>query len=659
VCGIVGIYRRDGAAVDPDQLVRLRDSMIHRGPDDAGDWIRPRGDLGLAHRRLAIVDTSDAGHQPMANEDGSVQVVFGGEIYNHVELRRRLERQGHAFRSRCDTEVLVHLYEERGLEMVDELVGMFSFAIWDERRERLVLARDRLGVKPLYWLDDGRTFAFATEIKALLPLLGGREIDPTALRHYLTFVAVPPPRTLFRDVAKLAPASVMVVDRDGPREPRRYWDPLDDAARGLEPDDWGAELLTRLERSVERRMMSDVPVGVLLSGGVDSSTNVALMTSVTGEPVNTFSVGFRDAPDLNEFGWARQIAERYGANHREVMIDSDDLWAAMEALVHHQDEPIADPVCVPLYFVSELARRSGVPVVHVGEGADELLAGYPTYARARSMARGPWRLLRSLPGPLRAALARAGAAVLSRRPGREIEHEALLRAAERDGKLWWGGAVAFYEHAADRIATKRLRGDPGAPQARDVVAAIAADADERGARDDLDRIIYQDLRLRLPELLLMRVDKLTMAHSVEAREPFLDHELVELAMAMPSDVKVRGGVGKHVLKQVVSDLLPDEVVWRPKQGFSTPVAEWFRGGSGEELSRRLEGSAIHELGYLDRGRMRALVADHQERRADRSFQLWNLLNLCEWYDHWIATGDRDTVAPAGGSRAASPWRAGA
>jgi asparagine synthase (glutamine-hydrolysing) len=638
MCGIVGIFRRDGGPVAAGEIEAMRDTMVHRGPDADGLWIRETApNVGFGHRRLSIVDLSEHGRQPMFNEDGTVAVTFNGEIYNHELLRSELERLGHRFHSRCDAEVLVHLYEEHGPPMVDRLVGMFAFAIWDERNHRLLLARDRLGIKPLYFLDDGRSFAFASEIKALLPLVRERVIDPIALSHYLTFVAVPPPRTLFAGVSKLAPAHTMVVSRDGPRAPEQYWDPIEDRDR-LEVDDidWAAELRFRLERSIDRRMMSDVPVGVFLSGGVDSSTNVALMSRLVDQPINTFSVGFRDAEQFNEFQFARRIASQYGTNHHEVTIDSDDLWRFMPDLVFHQDEPIADPVCVPLYFVAKLAKDNGVTVVHVGEGADELFAGYPTYLQAHDVATGPWSRFRSLPGPARAAAAWCGTRVLARRPGLDTYREALNRGGQRDGRLWWGGAVAFYELGLDRVTTARLRSQMDGQFPSQVVESIAQDAARAGARDELDRLIYQDLRLRLPELLLMRVDKLTMANAVEARVPFLDHQVVELAMAMPLEEKIRDGIGKHVLKRAVSDLLPEDLVWRPKQGFGTPVSQWFRGPLADALSRRLEESAINELGYFDRDEVRKVLELHRSGRAERSFQLWNLLNLTFWFDHWIA-----------------------
>ncbi len=638
MCGILAVVRRDRARLDPERLATLRDTMAHRGPDDGGVWMRePDGNVGLAHRRLAIVDLSAAGHQPMASDDGLACVTFNGEIYNHAELRTRLERRGHRFRSRCDTEVLVHLYEEYAERMVDHLVGMFAFAIWDERRARLFVARDRLGVKPLYWIDDGVTFACASEIKALLPLLSRREIDETALSHYLTFVAVPAPRTLFRGVSKLPPASTMSADLNGRTQVETYWDPIASRADfGGESVDWEAELRLRLERSIERRMMSDVPVGVFLSGGVDSSTNVALMSRLVDHPINTFSIGFRDVPEFNEFGWARQVAERFGTAHHEMEIDADDLWRFLPDLVHHQDEPIADPVCVPLYFVSRLAKQHDVTVIHVGEGADELLAGYASYVQAHAMTVGPWRRFRAVPSGLRAASAYAGAGLLTGRPGYQTHREALLRAAQPDGRLWWGGAVAFYERGLRDVTTADYRSRLNGEAPRDVVAAINRDAGRAGARDELDRLIYQDLRLRLPELLLMRVDKLTMANSIEARVPFLDHELVELAMAMPPDEKIRDGVGKHVLKRAVGDLLPRELLWRPKQGFGTPVSQWFRGSLGDQLEDRLRRSAINDLGVLDRGAVSDLLRLHRSGRAERSFQLWNVLNLSVWFDHWIA-----------------------
>ncbi len=554
MCGIVGVYARDGSSLDESLVERMRDSMVHRGPDDSGLWRSPGGHAVLGHRRLAIVDLTPAGRAPMANEDGSVQVTFNGEIYNHRQLRAELERKGHRFRSKCDTEVLVHLWEDSGPEMVKRLTGMFAFAIWDDNRETMFVARDRLGIKPLYWLDDGRRFACASEIKALLPLLERNEIDETALANYLTFVAVPPPRTLMAGIRKLAPATMMLVDRGGPADPHRYWDPIANRVdfQG-EATDWEEALELRLETlgpaaDDERRSGRRLSLGwrrFLDQCCVDvpSSSTTLSTRSASASTGRSSSMSF---------GWARRIASQFGTNHHEVRIDEEDMWQFLPSLVHHQDEPIADPVCVPVYFVAKLAKDNGVTVVHVGEGADELFAGYPTYVTAERIARRYWRRFRALPGPLRSLIGALGDRALGSNPSYEIHREALRRGTQADGHLWWGGAVAFYEQALGRVATPELWRKLDGEQPREVVASIYRDAVSAGARDELDHIIYQDLRLRLPELLLMRIDKLTMANAVEARVPFLDHELVELAMAMPRGEKIRDRVGKHVLKRAVS-----------------------------------------------------------------------------------------------------------
>jgi len=359
------MYRRDGRSVDREELARLRDTMVHRGPDDDGLWLRePVADVGFGHRRLSIVDLTEHGHQPMFNEDGSVAVTFNGEIYNHEALRAELEQRGHRFSSRCDTEVLVHLYEEYGPDMVHRLVGMFAFAVWDEDRQQVFLARDRLGIKPLYFLDDGRTFAFASEIKALLPLLPRRELDPGALIEYLTFVAVPPPRTLFAGVSKLAPAETMVITRKGPQPAHRYWDPIANRVQlDVDPVDWEAELRFRLERSIDRRMMSDVPVGVFLSGGVDSSTNVALMSQLIDDPVNTFSIGFAGDSEFNEFDWARRIAEQFGTRHR-----AREVGCAASACRHDCSRPYVAGTSSRSFSPLLASRRGGDHSAHLRDG---------------------------------------------------------------------------------------------------------------------------------------------------------------------------------------------------------------------------------------------------------------------------------------------------
>ena len=611
--------------------------MTHRGPDDAGCWRRePGGNVALGLRRLAIVDTSELGRQPMANEDGTVQAVFNGEIYNHAELRADLQRRGHRFRSRCDTEVLVHLYEERGPAMVDHLVGMFAFAIWDEGKESLFMARDRLGIKPLYWLDDGRRFAFASEIRALVPLLQTREVDPTSLFQYLTFVAVPAPRTMFAGIAKLGPAEAMMVGPKGPQRPWRYWDPIANRARfDGEAPEWESAVRARLERSIELQLMSDVPLGAFLSGGVDSSSNVALMSGLVRAPINTFTVGYHGIDAYNEFGWASQIADRFGCTHHELRVDANQFWQGISAVVRHLDEPVGHTVSVPIYLISRLAKESGVTVALFGEGSDEIFAGYPAYEQFESAANRAWHRFRRLPPLLRTPLGTAAGALMRLDPNLEFRREVLLRAMQRKGRLWWGQGIGFYDNALRRITTRRLQAAV-AEQPADVILATAAEADRAGARDELDRIIYQDLRLRLPEQLLIRADKLTMANSLEGRFPFLDHKLVELAMALPFDEKIRDGVGKHALKRAMGDLLPAELLWRPKQAFSSPFGEWLRDGFGDRVERQLRRSAIGELGYLNMPAVQQLLDLHRSGRAERSNQIWPLFSLSAWFDYWVA-----------------------
>jgi len=638
MCGICGILAfNDGFACDERVAVAMRDTMIHRGPDDAGVWVSPTGRVALAHRRLSIVDVSHSGHQPMSNEDGSVWISFNGEIYNHAELRSELEGRGHRYRSRCDTETIVHLYEEEGARCVERLDGMFAIAIWDERRRELFLARDRLGKKPLYWTRTAAGLTFASEIKALLrhPAVSA-DLDVDAFHDYLTFVCTPAPSTMFAGISKLSPAERVTVGIDGNIHSEIYWTPM--SARASEEvadrgeDELGERLLELLRASIAKRMMSDVPFGVFLSGGVDSSTNVALMSELMSEPVRTFSVAFHEQERYNELEYARQIARRFGTDHHEVIIDSDDLVSFLPEMVHHQDEPIADWVCVPLYYVSKLARDSGTIVVQVGEGSDEIFHGYQAYIDAVARRRRYWEPFQRAPALLR-NLAASSAVELARHTGRGIPHAQYLADAAAGQLPFWGGAICYTGELKRQI----LAGNGNRPDAYRVVQRLWDEAErERPGADLLQKMTYLELKQRLAELLLMRVDKMTMATSVEARVPFLDHQLVEFALALPIDMKVRGGVGKWLLKRTVDGLLPHDIVYRKKQGFGAPVAEWFRGDLGMRAQREIRDSSLAERGLLDYARIDELWDAHRSGRADWSFQLWNLYNVSAWHDHWVA-----------------------
>src|SRR5580693_1138812 len=551
MCGICGVLAfNDGFACDERVIVAMRDTMTHRGPDDGGLWRSPSGRMALGHRRLSIVDVSHSGHQPMSNEDGSVWVAFNGEIYNHDELRRELQARGHRFRSRCDTETIVHLYEEERELCVERLDGMFALAVWDERRRELFLARDRLGKKPLYWTRTSSGMVFASEIKALLrhPAITA-DLDIGAFHDYLTFVCTPAPSTMFAGINKLSPAQRMTVTAAGAVRSDTYWTPmsasLEQQLAGAGEQELGARLLELLRASIAKRMMSDVPFGVFLSGGVDSSTNVALMSELMSKPVRTFSVAFRGEERYNELPYARTVARRFATDHHEVLIDADDLVSFLPEMVHHQDEPIADWVCVPLYYVSRLARETGTIVVQVGEGSDELFHGYQNYIDSVARRRRYWEPFQRLPAAARRLIG-ASAVAFSRHTGRGVLHAQYVADAAAGRLPFWGGAICYTGELKRQIlADRRDR-----PDAYRVVSRLweQAERDLPGA-GLLEKMTYLELKQRLAELLLMRVDKMTMATSVEARVPFLDRDLVEFAIALPARMKVRDGVGKWLLKR--------------------------------------------------------------------------------------------------------------
>jgi asparagine synthase (glutamine-hydrolysing) len=638
MCGICGVLAFDeNFACDAQVVSAMRDTMAHRGPDDAGVWHSPAGRVGLGHRRLSIVDVSHSGHQPMGSEDGEVWVTFNGEIYNHAELRPELEARGHRYRSHCDTETIVHLYEQEGERCVERLDGMFALAIWDERKRKLFLARDRLGKKPLYWTRTPRGFAFASEIKALLrhPAIGA-DLDVQAFYDYLTFVCTPAPATMFAGIRKLSPAERMSVSADGTVHSDVYWSPMSAqavaATSGAGEDELAERLLELLRASIAKRMMSDVPFGVFLSGGVDSSTNVALMAELMAEPVRTFSVAFHEHERYNELEYARQVARRFKTEHHEVRIDAVDLESFLPEMVYYQDEPIADWVCVPLYYVSKLAREHGTIVVQVGEGSDELFHGYQNYIDAVSRMRRYWQPFQRVPAGVRGALA-ASAHGLARLTGRGILHAQYVTDAAAGRLPFWGGAICYTGELKRQILTA----NGSCPDAYRLVQRLWSQAEhERPGADLLEKMTYLELKLRLAELLLMRVDKMTMATSVEARVPFLDRELVEFALALPARMKVRDGSGKWLLKRAVDGLLPSEIVHRRKQGFGAPVSEWFRGELGRRAQQQIRDSSLAERGLLDYARIDRLWDAHRSGKADWSFQLWNLYNVSAWHDHWVA-----------------------
>ncbi len=646
MCGIAAFFDPDGRSPEPEWLEAAAASLRHRGPDDAGTHIEPG--IGLAFRRLSIVDLA-TGHQPLTNEDGTVWIVYNGEVYNHAELRRELESRGHRYRTRSDTETIVHAYEEWGEACVGRLRGMFAFAIWDRPRRRLFVARDRLGIKPLYFARAGRAFVCASEIKALFAFPGvPRAVRMPGVVEHLTLRYVASPGTLFDGIEKLRPGHHLTADAAGLAQKRYWqvesWEPKHDLdkARAVE------ELGERLTESVRLRLMSDVPLGALLSGGVDSSLIVAVMSRCLGRPVQTFSVGFDAAGSYSELSFARMVARHCGTEHREIVVGASDLVRELPRLAWHQDEPLSEPAAIPTYLVSRLARET-VTVVLTGEGGDELFAGYPKYA-AEPLA----RRLASLPAPLRALLLDHG---VDRLPFGFRKLQVVARSARFGDEAerlasWFAG---FAGDERDRLLAPPLAAHAAAASA---AAAFAVALAETRARRPLDRMLDVDLRLWLPDDLLTKMDKMSMAASVEARVPLLDHPLVEWAAALPDRFKVRGLDGKVLLKRLARRWLPPAVVDRPKVGFTVPLSPWFRGPLRELLADTLLAPACLGRGYYRPEVLRAYVDDHLAGRRDRARELWTLLTLELWHRTFI--DPTPLVPPAAPSpRAAAGVAAGA
>jgi asparagine synthase (glutamine-hydrolysing) len=637
MCGIIGAlyFGRNTRPLSDDLVVGMRDTMRHRGPDDAGNWINPRRNLALAHRRLSIVDLSVDGRQPMSNETGTVWITFNGEIYNHADLRTELATRGHRFRSRSDTEVIVHLYEELDDGCVDRLDGMFAFGLWDESRSRLVLARDRLGVKPLYYTRQQGMLLFASEIKALVahPLVS-RDIDTEALYHYLTFRTVPAPMTMFAGIHKLPAGHVLTCDAEGQVTIRRYWDPVRPGEEPPKHDPAAPERVRdMLAASVRKRLVADVPTGIFLSGGLDSSAIVALAALHSGRPLNTFSIGIKDLEGYNELDYARLVANRFGANHTELLIGRQEVEDYFPELIHHLDEPLADSTCVPLYYLAREARRVGVYVVQVGEGSDEQFLGYDTRVDFLRDYKRTWGRVRRLPRPVVRALWQAlrAANALTGAAGRQVR--ALGKLARRDELFW--GSVAFRD-----VEKSQLLG-AGFPTPRSTSQAILNDVarpltDAWPAAEIAAHVSYVDIKMRLAELLLMRVDKVTMSVGVEAREPFMDYKLVEYLMTIPQTIKLNGWSAKHLLKRAMTNIVPAEIIARPKQAFAAPISAWMHAGLDAFIRRGILESKLRERGLFNYDYVNRILDEHSSRRGDHGVALWTFLNLSAWYDYWIA-----------------------
>ncbi|MWG34135.1 asparagine synthase (glutamine-hydrolyzing) [Halomarina oriensis] len=615
MCGIGGKLSF-GARPDEALAERMNDCMRHRGPDASG--VYANGPVVLAHRRLSILDLSAAGRQPMSNRDGTVHVVFNGEIYNYRELRERVA--DYPFDSETDTEVLLALYEQEGVDCLRRLRGMFAFAIWDEREERLFLARDRLGQKPLYYHHDETGFTFGSTVGAVLA--DGRvtpDPDLPALREYLTYQYVPRPRTGFVGIEQVGPAEYLLVDDDGVRR-ERYWQlsfaqQSDASARML-----ANRLRRRLREATRLRLRSDVPVGVFLSGGLDSSVVTALVDEVSEDPVGTYSVGFEEAA-YSELEYARTVADRFDTDHHEFTV-TPDLVDTLPTLVGHYETPFGDPSALPTYYVSQVAADH-VTVVLTGDAGDETFAGYDRYTRDRVVdaAAATPRSLRDV-----------GRTGLGRVP-ESLRGRTLLRQADRALDIAEGDPVERYAELVCRTLGEDARAVWNGPEAEDELAWLRAAFGEADGPTRIDRVTHVDLRTYLPEALLVKVDRASMAHSLEARSPFLDHDVVEFAASVPAKYKWRRGEKKWLLKRAFEDVLPPDVVDRPKQGFGVPVDEWFRGELREVARERLD-----RLGARDPFDARGIDAEferHVAGEANYGLRIWDLVWLEEWYAQFV------------------------
>jgi asparagine synthase (glutamine-hydrolysing) len=620
MCGICGLVSLDGAAVDPDVVAAMNGTLVHRGPDSAGAFVE--GGVGLAARRLSIIDP-EGGDQPVANEDGRIQVVQNGEIYNHAELRAQLERKGHRFATRSDTEVLVHLYEERGPAFVEDLRGMFAIALWDRLEQRLVLARDRFGIKPLYYgISQGR-LSFGSELKALLALPGfPRDVDPDALEAYLAFNSIPAPLTIFAAARKLPPGHLLLW-RGGEPTLRRYARPRPvEAGRERVGDEHvlADELRERLRDSVRAHLVSDVPVGVLLSGGIDSSALAALAARESSYRVSTFSIGFEERA-FNELDQARLVAEHYGTDHHELVVRPDAV-ELLPRLAEAFDEPFADSSALPTYLVSQLAAGT-VKVALSGEGGDELFGGYYTYV-ADTLAPRIGRVAAAL-RPLVEALPSSSGKVSLDYKAKRFARAAHLPPLERHH----GWKEIFSPDARAEL----LDGRRGATDPLDVYRARYAETE--GA-DELARLQDVDIGIYLVDDLLVKTDRASMAHSLEARVPFCDQRVAELALALPRRMKVRGLAKKRLLRQAVATLLPERIARAPKQGFSIPAAAWLRGDLEPFAREMLAPGRLRAQGFFEPAAVARLIDAHVARREDLSRQIWGLLMFSLWHERYLA-----------------------
>jgi len=633
VCGIHGIYRFDGQAVLPETLTAMGSVTAHRGPDDQGMFLD--GSCGIAMRRLSIIDLA-GGHQPLSNIEQTLWVVCNGEIYNYRELRTELQSQGYRFKTASDCEVLLHLYDAAGDDFVHRLNGMFDFALWDARGRRLLIGRDRLGVKPLYVLQDGTRLAFATEAKALLTLPGvSPQLDRSVVPSYLHLGYVAAPDCIFMGIRKLPPATLLAVENGTVRE-WRYWRLPDRIDTAVSDTAWAARVRDQLEESVRMQMVSDVPIGAFLSGGVDSSAVVGFMAKQSQQPIRTYAIGFAggEAEALyNELPYARLVANLFGTQHREVVV-RPDVVDLLPKLLWHMDEPISDTAFVTTYLVSQFARQD-VKVILSGVGGDELFGGYQRYLGGHYAER-----YRRLPRWLRDSMAFAARHLPTDRHSGLLNRLRLAKGFLASAGLPSDERYRTYLQVLDRATVSSVLLSPDLSRQDPLARAF----DTAGSQDELNRMFAVDAETQLPDDLLMLTDKMSMAVSLECRVPLLDHHLVELAASIPAHVKVRRGRLKHLLKDSLVDLLPAAILEREKRGFGTPMGAWLKRDLAPVLRQLLAREVVESRGLLRHTVVDTLMADHEANRIDGTDVLLALMNLEIWSRIYLDRRDPTDVA---------------
>lgn len=638
MCGIAGIIDSNSQAKRFDNVLlkRMSDVIIHRGPDSEGQWISRNNQAGFSFRRLAIIDLSENGNQPMTSRDGRYTIVFNGEIYNHQEIRQELISKGYNYRSGTDTETILNAYAEWGEAFITRLTGMWAIAIWDEEKSELFLSRDRIGIKPLYYYHKNGLLIFGSEIKSILQHDEvNKEMSLENLPLYLNFGMTGNRETLFANINKI-PAAHYIKYSNGELQLKRYWSPFESAKQGypkMNDNEIQSEVLRLLRQSVKDRMMSDVPFGVFLSGGVDSSVNVALMDELMDRPVDTFTVGFKELEQYNELEYARKIVGIFKTNHHEVLIDHNDAFDILGNLAWHEDEPNADPVCIPLYYVSKLTRDSGTTVIQVGEGSDEQFVGYKWMLREWNFYNNYWQKYKKLPSILQKI-----AYIIMKIPLAATDrylHLEYLRRGTFGNELYWGGIpIIAISHMKNMFEDFDMELIYNAAEYGDNLHRESSNQYPKA--DYLQKMIYNELTNRIAEMLLMRVDKIGMAHSIEARVPFLDHRLVEFTMSLSPEQRLPDGkLTKYILKKSVEELLPNEIIYRKKMGFAAPISEWLKTHWYKFAEETLLNSYFTKNHILNRLFLKEILNRHKSGKADYSQQIFSLIMLNLWHDKFI------------------------